>query len=76
MESEVSTSVGSGVKVLVTGRLSLLTFRHRASYIYRTTAPLTSRCCILYIYSTNINTNFFKHGAMSPPFLFKMLCIL
>jgi hypothetical protein len=39
--------------------LCLLTFRHRASYIYRTTAPLTSRCCILYIYSTNINTKFF-----------------
>jgi hypothetical protein len=28
--------------------------------IYRTTAPLTSRCCILYIYSTNINTFFFN----------------
>jgi hypothetical protein len=39
-------------------RTALLTFRHRASYIYRTTAPLTSRCCILYIYSTNINTFF------------------
>jgi hypothetical protein len=39
---------------------SLLTFRRRASYIYRTTAPLTSRCWILYIYSTNINTKFFK----------------
>jgi hypothetical protein len=55
---------------------SCLTFRHRASYIYRTTAPLTSRCCIIYIYSTNINAKFFKHGSMSPSFLFKMLCIL
>jgi hypothetical protein len=27
--------------------------------IYRTTAPLTSRCCILYIYSTNVYTKFF-----------------
>ena len=28
-------------------------------YICRT-APLTSRCCILYIYSTNIRTEYFK----------------
>ena len=27
------------------------------------TAPLTSRCCILYIYSTNIRTEYFKHAA-------------
>jgi len=26
-------------------------------------APLTSRCCILYIYSTNIRTEYFKHAA-------------
>jgi len=26
------------------------------------TAPLTSKCCILYIYSTNIGTEYFKHG--------------
>jgi len=26
------------------------------------TAPLTSKCCILYIYSTNIDTEYFKHG--------------
>ena len=30
------------------------------------TAPLTSRSCILYIYSTNIRTEFFKHAAHSP----------
>ena len=36
--------------------------------IYRT-APLTSRCCILYIYSTNIRTEYFKHAAHSPFFL-------
>ena len=29
------------------------------------TAPLTSRCCILYIYSTNIRTEYFKHAAHS-----------
>ena len=35
------------------------------AYIGRT-APLTSRCCILYIYSTNIRTEYFKHAANSP----------
>jgi len=29
------------------------------------TAPLTSKCCILYIYSTNIGTEYFKHGIYS-----------
>jgi hypothetical protein len=32
------------------------------------TAPLTSRRCILYIYSTNIRTENFKHAAHSPFF--------
>ena len=27
------------------------------------TAQLTSRCCILCIYSTNIRTEYFKHAA-------------
>jgi len=31
-------------------------------------APLTSKCCILYIYSTNIGTEYFKHGLYSPVF--------
>jgi hypothetical protein len=30
------------------------------------TAPLTSRRCILNIYSTNIQTEYFKHAAWSP----------
>ena len=34
-------------------------------YIGRT-APLTSKRCILYIYSTNIGTEYFKHGINSP----------
>ena len=29
----------------------------------RHTAQLTSRCCILNIYSTNIRTEYFKHAA-------------
>jgi len=34
-------------------------------YIGRT-APLTSKRCILYIYSTNTGTEYFKHGIYSP----------
>jgi hypothetical protein len=30
------------------------------------TAPLPSKRCILYIYSTNIGTEYFKHGIYSP----------
>jgi len=29
-------------------------------------APLTSKRCILYIYSTHIGTEYFKHGIYSP----------
>jgi len=32
------------------------------------TTPLTSECCILYIYSTNIGTAYFKYGIYSPFF--------
>ena len=32
------------------------------------TAPLTSKRCILYIYSTNIGTEYFKHDLYSPFF--------
>ena len=32
------------------------------------TAPLTSKRCIVYIYSTNIGTEYFKHGIYSPFF--------
>ena len=32
------------------------------------TAPLTSKRCILYMYSTNIGTECFKHGIYSPSF--------
>ena len=36
------------------------------------TAPLTSKRCILYIYSTNIGTEYFKRALDPPFFLFKM----
>ena len=32
------------------------------------TAPLTSKRCILYIYSTNKGNEYFKHGIYSPFF--------
>jgi hypothetical protein len=32
------------------------------------TPPLTSKRCILHIYSTNIATEYFKHGIYSPSF--------
>jgi len=41
------------------------------NYIGRT-APLTSKSCILCIYSTNRGTEYFKHGIYCPFFLFKM----
>ena len=36
------------------------------------TAPLTFKSCILYIYSTNVGTEYFKHGIYSSFFLFEM----
>jgi len=36
------------------------------------TAPLASKRCILYIYSTNIGTEYFKHGIYYPFFFKKM----
>ena len=32
------------------------------------TAPLTSKCCLLYIYSTNVGTEYFKPALYSPFF--------
>jgi hypothetical protein len=39
------------------------------------TAPLTSKRCILYIYSTNVGTEYFKH-ALYYPFFFSSKCSL
>jgi len=39
------------------------------------TAPLTSKCCVLCIYSPNIGTEYFKHGIYSP-FFFSSKCSL
>ena len=40
------------------------------------TAQLTSRCCILYIYSTTTRTEYFKHAAESPFFFPPSKCRL
>ena len=47
------------------GNLNLLT--PNDDYSGRT-APLTSKCCILYIYSTKIGTEYFKRVIYSPFF--------
>jgi len=36
------------------------------------TATLTSKRCILYIYSTNTGTEYFKHGIQSPFFFLSL----
>ena len=37
------------------------------NYLYMSrTAPLTSKRCILHIYSTNVGTEYFKHALYSP----------
>jgi hypothetical protein len=36
--------------------------------IYREGVPLPSKCCILYIFSTTLSTEYFKHAAHSPFF--------
>ena len=51
--------------VSVTPKFNLLT--PNDDYSGRT-APLTSKSCILYIYSTNIGTEYFKHGIYFPFF--------
>ena len=42
------------------------------------TAPLTSKCCILYIYPTNIGTEYFKHDILYSPFfsLLNAVCFI
>ena len=51
----------NNVKFMVNSLTSNDSYRSR-------TAPLTSKRCILYIYSTNISTEYFKHGIYFPLF--------
>jgi len=54
-------------KNLPSNQTSINLLTHNDPYSGRT-ATLTSKCCILYIYSTNIGTEYFKHGIYSPFF--------
>jgi len=49
-------------------RSSLLILNHLTpnGHYMGHTAQLTSRCCILYIYSTNTRIEYFKHAEYSP----------
>ena len=53
------------------GMIGITPLKPNDPYSGRTT-PRTSKRCILYIYSTNIGTEYFKHGIKSPFFLLKM----
>ena len=66
------TKFGKEYRILKSSRL--IANSHSSSYINPLTpndhysgrtAPLTSKRCILYIYSTNIGTEYFKHGIYS-----------
>jgi len=48
--------------------LYIVTLRRLSITIGGRTAPLTSKGCILYIYSTNIGNEYFKSGIYSPFF--------
>jgi len=56
---------GVGQPILCSAEINPLTPNDQYS---GRTAPLTSKRCILYIYSTNIDTEYFKHGIYSPFF--------
>jgi len=79
IRSDMTTLLGitgfEGIKEIplhgATSSWSLSLWRRNDHYSGRT-APLTSKRCILYIYSTKRGTEYFKHGIYSPFFLFKM----
>jgi len=58
---------GSVERALITAALDLNPLTPNDDYSGRT-APLTSKRCILYIYSTNIDTEHYKHGIYCPFF--------
>ena len=67
----IRKETGRGVRFALQGLRILNPLTPNDPYRGRT-APLSSKRCILYIYSTNIGTEYFKHGVYSPFFLFKM----
>jgi len=70
MKIPLFLSLTSGFRAMCVNQLNPLT--PKDTYSGRTT-PLTSKRCILYIYSTNTGTEYIKHGIDCPFFsLFKM----
>ena len=65
----MSRNVGKNFDVLLTVRLSVILVINPLTpndHYRGRTVPLTSKRCILYIYSTNIGIEYFKHGIHSP----------
>ena len=56
------------VKLVLPGTNQLINHLTPNDHYSCRTAPLTSKHCILYIYSTNIGIAYFKHGINSPFF--------
>ena len=70
--SDTYVKVGPSVPRLQHGAFRILINRLTPNDPYMgRTAPLTPKRCV-YIYSTNIGTEYFKHALYSPFFLFKM----
>ena len=64
-QGRVKNDSSSYVIIHHTDRCSINLLKPNDHYSGRT-APLTSKRCILYIYSTNVGTEYFKHGIYSP----------
>jgi thiosulfate reductase cytochrome b subunit len=66
MSQKTAMFIGFSSAVILTSTV----FKHLTpnGHFSGRTAPLTYICCILYIYSTNIRTEYFKHAAQSPFF--------
>jgi len=69
LELERDIEQARDLSMLIKGKGSLFVNPLTPDNHYRgRTAPLTSKRCILYIYSTDIGTEYFKHGIYSPFF--------
>ena len=69
-KKHINTLCGQNVELL---NINLLTPNDSYSGL---TAPLTSKLCNLYIYSTNIGPEYFKHGVYPPFFFLSSKCSL
>jgi hypothetical protein len=64
MKSEGRRTLFKAIK-MITAVITINPFKPKDLYRGRT-APLISKRCILYIYSTNIGSEYFKHGIYCP----------